>query len=141
MKVPRETIVAAARSWVGVRYRHQGRSRKKGVDCAGLIACVGRDTGAASYDTLRYHRFPTSGDFYPVFEEGGGILKPLSARKPGDIVTIRVHGITCHLGILTYNNHWVHAFAVQRKVFEQPYGEEWLAQTDRCYAFPNVVDP
>jgi cell wall-associated NlpC family hydrolase len=37
-------IVAAARSYLGSQFRHQGRTRA-GVDCAGLIICVAHDCG------------------------------------------------------------------------------------------------
>ena len=39
-------IVAAARTWLGVPWRHQGRTRQ-GVDCAGLVVLVGRGLGPA----------------------------------------------------------------------------------------------
>ena len=35
--IKRREIVAAARDWVGVPYRHQGRTRN-GIDCIGLLA-------------------------------------------------------------------------------------------------------
>ena len=38
------TVVAAAQSWVGVPWRHQGRTRE-GIDCLGLLIVVARDLG------------------------------------------------------------------------------------------------
>ena len=46
-------IVAAARSWLGVPWRHQGRARQ-GIDCAGLVVLVGRGLGLTDYDTAAY---------------------------------------------------------------------------------------
>jgi cell wall-associated NlpC family hydrolase len=43
MPVVLNVIVSAARSWLGVPWRHQGRTRQ-GVDCAGLVVLVGRKT-------------------------------------------------------------------------------------------------
>ena len=125
-------------SWVGARYRHQGRDRVRGLDCAGLIARVGNDTGAMAYDDVHYRRFPTAGDFYKVFEKSGCQRKPLRDRLPGDIITLRVHEIACHLGILVDNDHFVHAFARSRRVVLCPYDDEWQMATDRCYEFPSV---
>jgi hypothetical protein len=48
-------IIAAARSWLGVPWGHQGRTRQ-GVDCAGLVVLVGRGLGLADYDTTAYGR-------------------------------------------------------------------------------------
>lgn len=41
-----EAFVAAARSYIGVPWKHQGRSRA-GLDCIGLIILAGRDIGIA----------------------------------------------------------------------------------------------
>ena len=40
-----ETFVAAARGYVGVPWRHLGRSRT-GVDCIGLVLLAARETAA-----------------------------------------------------------------------------------------------
>ena len=136
----RSEIVDYARAWDRVRYRHQGRSRDTGIDCAGLIARVGNDTGAMNYDTHNYYRFPTDGDFYPIFNRTGCIEIPLGDRQPGDIVVLRVGGIACHLGILLPDNKIIHAYAKMRKVSIQTYDPVWLLVTDRCYKFPNVTD-
>lgn len=34
-----------ARSWVGVAFRNNGRTRSQGVDCLGLLLCVFREVG------------------------------------------------------------------------------------------------
>ena len=39
--IKRREIVDAARNWVGVPYRHQGRTRN-GIDCVGLLLEGGR---------------------------------------------------------------------------------------------------
>ena len=38
-------LQAAAASWVGAPFLHNGRTRSQGVDCMGLIVCVLRDAG------------------------------------------------------------------------------------------------
>lgn len=40
-------FVRVARTWIGVPFLHQGRSRA-GVDCIGFILCVGAQTGRVS---------------------------------------------------------------------------------------------
>jgi cell wall-associated NlpC family hydrolase len=48
----RQQVVATAREWIGVPYRHQGRSRQC-VDCIGFVVCVGAQLGVtieAPYD-------------------------------------------------------------------------------------------
>ena len=45
MSVPREAIVAEARTWLGVPWRHQGWRRTTGCDCVGLVRGVGHALG------------------------------------------------------------------------------------------------
>ena len=53
-----DLIVAEARRWIGVRWRHQGRSRS-GVDCIGLCLCaVEAATGTAFSAPATYSRRP-----------------------------------------------------------------------------------
>jgi cell wall-associated NlpC family hydrolase len=46
MSPDRARIVAVAQSWIGTPYRHRGRIRGAGVDCAMLAAEVYREAGA-----------------------------------------------------------------------------------------------
>jgi cell wall-associated NlpC family hydrolase len=52
-----DNFVAAARSYVGVPWRHQGRSRL-GIDCVGLLVCAARDCGLEVEDVTAYERVP-----------------------------------------------------------------------------------
>jgi cell wall-associated NlpC family hydrolase len=54
----RRDIIAKARTWVGVKYRHQGRSRRDGVDCAGLLFGVSDEFGHHVEVSLGYSSMP-----------------------------------------------------------------------------------
>jgi cell wall-associated NlpC family hydrolase len=51
-------IVAAARSWLGTPWRHQGRLKGIAVDCGGLIIGVGRELRLLDFGTRAYGRIP-----------------------------------------------------------------------------------
>lgn len=51
----RNAFIAAARSMLGVRWRHQGRT-VRGVDCGGLVAYAMKATGRPIADTPIYGR-------------------------------------------------------------------------------------
>lgn len=55
-----EDFRAAALSWVGVPFAHQGRSRAHGVDCVGLVLGVANELGLLPPDTdvTGYRRAP-----------------------------------------------------------------------------------
>ena len=59
MSVSREAIVAEARTWLGVPWRHQGWRKATGCDCVGLIRGVGHALGLidASDDNPANARF------------------------------------------------------------------------------------
>lgn len=40
-----EKVIAEAKSWIGVKFLHNGRSKRYGVDCLGLIAMIYRNIG------------------------------------------------------------------------------------------------
>lgn len=51
-------IVEYARTWIGTRWRHQGRSTS-GIDCAGLLIMVARHFDLPHGDMLGYRRDPS----------------------------------------------------------------------------------
>lgn len=51
-------ILPTARGYLGVPFKHQGRSRQ-GADCVGLLVMVARDLGLAHSDVLTYSRNPS----------------------------------------------------------------------------------
>lgn len=50
-------LVDQARTYIGVPWKHRGRSRK-GIDCAGLPICAYADLGVTIPDIERYGREP-----------------------------------------------------------------------------------
>lgn len=58
--ITRDRIVEIARTWVGVPYRHQGRTRQY-VDCIGFIIGVGAEMGVQVIAPHNYSDSP-SGD-------------------------------------------------------------------------------
>lgn len=119
----RADIVAAARSWEGVRWHHQGRNREGGVDCLGLPVMVARELGLSTYDIANYPREPNVETFLPHFIAAGcARINPRDARD-GDIVTFRQRARPCHVGIFTEKHgvrHVIHASRSHGKVVEEP---------------------
>lgn len=111
----RANIVAEARRWIGVRFRHAGRTRS-GVDCVGFIGAVlGK---FLPMDTLPtdYGRRPTGGYAYSQMSRYAERIKREDAG-PGDVVQMCYANHPVHFGILT-NGGVVHAAAFCRKVVE-----------------------
>lgn len=122
-----EAIVARARSLIGTRFRPQGRSPQRGLDCIGLVVIA---TGVEAV------RVP---DDYPlrggdraqvdaVFEALGFVRVPYDHREPGDVLVARSGPGQLHVVVLTADGY-VHAHAGLRRVVEAPGAPPWCALT------------
>jgi cell wall-associated NlpC family hydrolase len=133
-----ESIITAARTWVGVPFRHQGRSRL-GVDCAGLLVELLRSSGAlpADYTEPRdYGRGPS--------RELGEILERYCTRTdsaaPATLILVRWprESIASHVALCTGRN-LIHCYERAGRVVEHRYGEPWLRMTDSIWKLPSVA--
>src|SRR5260370_41141523 len=97
----RNQIIAKTREWLGTPFRHQGRIKGKGVDCAGLVLSVAQELGVAlPYDEyLKYDAYPTDDT---VLRECRKQFReiPITDIRPGDILCMRTP-VPCHVGMVT----------------------------------------
>ena len=137
-----EAIVAEARGWLGVPWRHQGRSRA-GIDCVGLVVQVARALRLSDYDHTVYGRRAQGQSFVEHFRSNmDGIAIPEAV--PGDVLVFADQVYPCHCGFLTerhHQPHLLHAHALRRQVIEEPYAGEWPAKIKFAFRFrPPVSD-
>ncbi len=100
-----EDVVREARTWIGVRYRLGGESRR-GVDCSGLTMQVYKKFGVSlpHWDDKQYRK---------------GTQVPKGQEKPGDLVFFNEHGRNVsHVGIYVGNGKIIHASDYYNKVVE-----------------------
>ncbi|KAF1706296.1 glycoside hydrolase [Pseudoxanthomonas sacheonensis] len=94
-------FVAAARSCMGVRFRHQGRNPAIGLDCAGLPQWAMQQIGRPIWDIHAYGTEPHKDGLYEAMVRNMGGPVPLKSIQPGDVVLMRFHGAPRHVGIVT----------------------------------------
>lgn len=121
LSAERQAVVDTARSFIGVKWRHQGRSREFGLDCVGLPLLVGMELGYmnVSLKPANYPRRPDS-TFIPLFREYLDFVKPADA-KDGDILVFADGGYPCHCGFLATLDGVptvIHSHAMDRAVVE-----------------------
>jgi len=140
----RQEIVGAARSMVGVPWKHQGRNPTAGVDCVGLVVLTGQLSGVTVYDTANYQRHAKNYDFVTHFVDAGCVAKPIKDRRLGDVLIFNDKTFPAHVGIMADGAlgtpHLVHAYALRREVVEEELTSEWAAKLVHCFGFPNVED-
>ena len=118
-----DEIVARANEYVGTRYRQWGRSMTSGVDCIGLIICVGRDLGLTDHDTTTYSSRPNVPEFDRFMIDGGYVLRPYSELSHGDIIRLSAPKWPVHSAIVEVDEHgdpwFIHAYLPYRKVAKE----------------------
>jgi hypothetical protein len=132
-------IIAEARLWLGVAWRHQGRTRA-GVDCAGLVVMVARALELTDYDTTGYSRRASGFDFVRHFQAAMQSVRVAEA-VPGDVLVFADGAYPCHCGFLSLwqdHPHLIHAHVSRCQVVEEPYLGEWPAKVRFAFRFHGI---
>lgn len=130
-------MARAARGWVGVRWRHQGRSRA-GVDCGGLLVMAMRDIGRDMLDKRAYGRVPKDGWLEAAMIANFGAPQGADALGVGSVVVMHFGaGQADHVGIIGAHpdGGWrlIHAYAPWRKVVEHRLDDVWRDRITEVY--------
>lgn len=128
-------LVDAARSYLGVPFRHRGRT-SAGLDCAGLLVVAYRDLGIELPDIRIYGREPHKNGLVRAVEDGFG--QPLGrAPEPGDVLLMRFEREPHHLGIVGDYIHGglslIHAYGAAGRVVEHRLDAAWRARIVAVY--------
>lgn len=142
-EVTRKQVVHEAKRWLGVPWKHQGRSRR-GVDCVGLVYCVALDLGLVEEGEVRIPRYgpQPDGTLLSYFEQHM-VRRPVSHLAPGAVMIFSFARSPYHAGILTSVNpsSLIHAYARRRKVVPDMVDSVlWGRVPCALYDFKGVVD-
>ena len=113
-------IVTEAKTWLGVRFRHQGRSRETGVDCAGLLVVVAQALELSPFDNIGYSRRPNPRVFRQSLLDAG--CTPRAIPEHGDIVRLAETRHPVHTAIYEVDElgEWIiHAYLPLKKVVRE----------------------
>jgi cell wall-associated NlpC family hydrolase len=132
----RADVVAQARTCLGVRFRHQGRTPEQGLDCAGLLVYVMRTLGLTVHDCLNYSHYPDHQVLTELLHEH---LIPVSLHEvqPGDVLRFVAGRDPVHLGLAT-DIGVIHAAAPHRKVVEHILAPSPSLRLVEAYKIPGV---
>jgi hypothetical protein len=140
MHVNHKQIIEIANSYIGIPYRHQGRSKVVGMDCAGLVICVAHDVGISTFDTSSYSRRPNPTEFTREMIKGGCTEIRFDKRQNGDILRIAEDRWPVHSGILEIDDQgeeWlIHAWLPARKVVKEKLTEKRKNQISTVWRYP-----
>lgn len=139
IRIEASTIVQIARSWVGVPFQHQGRTRF-GVDCIGLVLCV-RDEAKAWPVVGKIRRDYPRNPSHRLLEGMQEHCEPAAGPAMGRLVLLRwrLNQQPSHIAILTPDN-LIHSYQTAGRVVETGFREPWTRLVHSYWKIPGVID-
>lgn len=131
-------LTRLARAWLGVLYKHQGRSRREGVDCIGFIIALMDEAGALPkdfVDKVDYGRSPQQLLHDTVQRYAVLIAKP----QEGCLILLRweLGQIASHAAYFTGSNI-IHCYGRAGAVVENGFRGPWPRLAVSCWQLPSV---
>lgn len=142
-------VVAQARTWIGTRFEHQGRSKLQqgnpgACDCLGLIVGVCKELNlpAADHDQCDYPSLPKGNKLQQTLDQVLTIHHGL--LEPGLVALFEIGGHLQHVGIISDYPclgldakepmlGLIHCHARAHKVVEHRLDKSWLSRLIKCY--------
>lgn len=131
--VTREQIVSTSRSYLGVRWHHQGRNRA-GLDCVGLVLATAWDLGLTAIDYDGYGRVPDGAMLRAELDKH---MDRTSDPHHGDVLLMRFEQQPQHVAIVT-DIGIIHSHAMMRRVVEHGLDDWWSSRIVGAYAWRGV---
>jgi len=131
-------IVTEARSYLGTRWLHQGRTRT-GIDCIGLVIEVAKKVKGWGFDITNYPRQATDETMLDLCHE---YLEPVSTAclQPGDVLVMAFYHQRHAAVVGDYPIYgevsMIHAYAPARKVIEHRLDSLWMSRVIGAFRFP-----
>lgn len=135
----RLVIINKAREYLGVPYRHQGRTHL-GLDCIGLLIAIWRDTGLA-YDD--FNGYGENADIKTMAKKlDKHFIRIRGEPLPGDVFWMRAQdGLERHLALYTENNTIIHSTNWgSKRVVEHRYTPQDKAKTFGILRWKGFID-
>lgn len=134
-----QDLVVEARTWEGVRFRHQGRSRT-GVDCIGLPVCIlrAKDLLPEDFaDNACYGRAPNTSEFIDTVRR---FCVEIAAPENGCLTVFKWPDakFPSHAAVMD-GAYMIHAYEGVGKVVRHSYGQPWIRLTHSIYRLPGVT--
>jgi len=140
MSAAPDSVVAAARAWLGTPYRHQASLLGSGCDCLGLVRGVWRQLYGAEPATPPAYGREARGDVHAGALEAAAerfLVASPGSLEPGQVLLFALHRgrPPRHCGILVAPDRFIHA-QEQLGVVEASLSTAWRRRIAAQFAFP-----
>lgn len=137
----RAQVIAAARTFLGTPFHHQGRAKGAGVDCIGLIVEAARGAGIELRDRIDYPRQPIPAELIADLDANLDRVEPLK-HKAGDVLVFWIvdEFAPQHVALAT-DAGMIHAWSGgMRRVQEHGITQGWRARLHSVWSFRGLED-
>ncbi|CAK7043275.1 MAG: hypothetical protein DELT_02920 [Desulfovibrio sp.] len=115
-KASGSTVVAKARSQIGVRYKYGGTTPKTGFDCSGLIQWSYQQCGVTVPRNTKQQA-----------KAGKSVKK--SQLKPGDIIVFRISSRSgLHTAVYSGNGKFIHSPSTGKRIREDKLNSDYWSR-------------
>lgn len=131
-------IVKQARNYLGVKWHHQGRNPKTGLDCLGLVSVVLKDLGVPVNDVTSYSRDPDPDQMLKGLLDHAEEIA-IGDAVPGCVYWMRFVREPQHLAIVS-DVGIIHSYNKLRScVVEHALNRAWKARIVRAFKIKGVI--
>lgn len=132
----KKDIIKQARTYLGVPWKHQGRS-KNGVDCVGFLVLSFKSIGVPVIDLKGYSRQPDGKKLKQILDEQPS-LNLVNNIQIGDILLLRIRHDPQHVALVTDSKTsefgMIHAYnGGEKKVIEHDLADYWKRKIVAIY--------
>lgn len=129
-----DTTIQFARECLDTPFKHQGRKRGRGMDCAGLIIYVLKKYKLKYVDLEEYPRNPYKGMMQKIMAKQPNLKRiDRNNYKVGDVLLMKFRRDPQHLAILSYDNRIIHSYSGVGKVTEHKVDGFWVHRVVAVY--------
>lgn len=124
-----QKMVAAARSYIGVKFFHAGRN-KNGLDCIGLLVLSAKDAGVDIPDETSYSQWVNTDNLKDKIDLCCRRLQGSGEVQPGDMVLFNIVRSPQHMAMVTEvgtdgPTRIVHSYQSVGRVVEHDFDAHW----------------
>lgn len=138
-----DKLIEFSRSYLGVPWKHQGRSRK-GVDCVGFLLLAFKHIGVHIYEIKGYSRQPDGKKLKEIMDNQPNLYNVGdNTIHRGDILLLRIRHDPQHVALITESNTsefgMIHSYnGGQKKVVEHDLADYWKEKIVAIYRLNSV---
>lgn len=132
-----DELITECRSYLGVPWRHQGRTRK-GVDCVGFLLLALKHLKIPMLEIKGYSRSPDGIALKAIMDKQPSLESVRPPYKRGDIILLKIRKEPQHVALLTESNTaelgMIHSYnGGEKKVVEHDFADYWKQKIIAVY--------